>query len=239
MRSLSSARLDESTPAGHLLDLLPLAEDLPDLRTYRRGVGLWRVLYRGGWTMTSCRRGRTLHRLARIVEGEGVPGALVDCGVWNGGSTVLLSAGAPTRPAWAFDSFEGLPEPGDHDGPDSAGWQGECHGSEAKLREGFARFADPARLHIARGWFADTLPAVGEQVGAVAVLHADGDWYESVRLTLETFYPRLSVGGFAVIDDYWHWEGARGATDEYRREHGIEEPLVRVDYTGVYWRRRA
>jgi O-methyltransferase len=223
---------------GKFVDLVPRLHELSDLSAYRHGAGLWRVLERGGWTMTSCRRGRTLYRLARQVEATGVPGALVDCGVWNGGSTILLSAGAPSRPAWAFDSFQGLPEPGREDPPESAGWTGECLGSEARLREGFRRFADPERLHVAAGWFDHTFPTSAADVGDVAVLHADGDWYESVQLTLETFYPRVSVGGYVVIDDYGWWEGARRATDKFRREHQITEPLVRVDYTGAYWQRR-
>jgi O-methyltransferase len=236
-RSRAGAFFSYDGAGGKIVDLVPRPHELMELRAYRHGAGLWRVLHRGQWTMTSCRRGRTLYRLARRIEADDVPGALVDCGVWNGGSTILLSAGAPSRPAWAFDSFEGLPEPGSQDPPESADWVGECLGSEARLREGFRRFGNPARLHVVAGWFSDTFPARAAEVGDVAVLHADGDWYESVRLTLETFYPRVSVGGYVVIDDYGWWEGARRATDDFRREHGITEPLVRVDYTGVYWRR--
>ena len=71
----------------------------------------------------------------------------------------------------------------------------------------------------------------------MAVLHCDGDWYDSVLLTLETFYPKVSPGGFVVIDDYGHWVGAREATDEFRRRLEIDAPLHRVDYTGRFWRK--
>ena len=67
------------------------------------------------------------------------------------------------------------------------------------------------------------------------MLHADGDFYDSVRLTLETFFPQLSSGGYVVIDDYDGFKGAQRATDEYRGKHRIEVPMRRVDYTGVYW----
>jgi O-methyltransferase len=70
------------------------------------------------------------------------------------------------------------------------------------------------------------------------VLHADGDFYDSVRLTLETFYPKVVSGGYVVIDDYGGFVGARRATDEFRREHAVGEPLGRIDYTGVYWCKR-
>lgn len=225
------------TGTGSLWDLVPRADELRDPSRYVSGLSLHWRLYRGGWTMTSSRRGRALHRLAAAAERDGVPGALVDCGVWNGGSTVLLSAAAPSREVWAFDSFEGLPDPGPLDGSESADWTGECHGSEARLRDGFRRFASPERLHVVRGWFEDTFPTAADDVGTVAVLHCDGDWYESVRLTLETFYPRIPSGGYVVVDDYGHWIGARRATDEFRKAVGDEARLVRSDYTGVWWRK--
>ena len=186
--------------------------------------------------MLSSRRGRALHRLAATVERDRVPGALVDCGAWNGGSTVLLAAGAPSRDVWAFDSFEGLPEPGPLDGALSVGRGATLRGSEERLRAAVARYADRARLHVAKGWFADTFPVHAGRIDAVAVLHVDGDWYESVELTLETFHAKVPAGGFVVVDDYGHWEGARRATDEFRRAHGITAPLVKIDYTGRYWR---
>jgi O-methyltransferase len=187
--------------------------------------------------MISSRRARALQRVARRIVRDGVPGALVDCGVWNGGSTILLSDAAPEREVWAFDSFEGLPEPGPLDGPDSAGWRGECLGAEAKLRDGFRRYASEERLHVAKGWFDQAFPEHADEVGAVAVLHADGDWYESVLLTLRTFYPRLSPGGYVVIDDYGAWPGATRAVDEFRREVGETSPMIAADFTGRYWRK--
>ena len=77
----------------------------------------------------------------------------------------------------------------------------------------------------------------GRAIGRVAVLHCDGDWYESVRLTLSTFYPQVSPGGYVVSDDYGAWSGARQATDEYRREAGVSAPLSPVDHTGRFWRK--
>jgi O-methyltransferase len=218
-------------------DKLPRGEELRDLGAYRRGRRLYRELFEGGWTMLGPRRGRMLHRLAAEADRDGVAGALVDCGVWNGGSTILLSAGAPEREVWAFDSFAGLPEPRELDGRESEGLGGELVGSEQKLREGFERFADPARLHVRPGWFEDTLEAAAGEIGRVAVLHCDGDWYDSVLLTLEVMYPLVSPGGFVVIDDYGTFPGARRATDDYRRRVGDAAPLRRIDHTGRYWRK--
>jgi hypothetical protein len=139
---------------------------------------------------------------------------------------------------WAFDSFEGLPEADAAlDGDEAQDWTGECLGAEDKLREGFRRFAQPERLHVVKGWFEDTFPDAVADVGRVALLHADGDWYESVKLTLETFYDRIAPGGYVVLDDYGHWIGAKRATDEFRAARGITAPLVKVDYAGRYWRK--
>jgi O-methyltransferase len=220
-------------------DLLPSLGELPALGRYRRSHGLYRRLRAGGWTMLGPRRGRTLFRLADEVERAGVPGALVDCGVWNGGSSILLAAGAPSRELWAFDSFAGLPEPdAASDGAEAAGMGGDLVGSEEKLRDGFARFAGGVqRLHVRAGWFEDTLRPAAAEIGPVAVLHCDGDWYESVRLTLEVMYPLVSPGGFVVIDDYGTFPGAQRATDEYRSTVGDAAPLRRIDHTGRYWRR--
>ena len=188
--------------------------------------------------MLTRRRGRALYRLAAEVVERGVPGALVDCGVWNGGSTALLSAGAPGRQVWAFDSFAGLPQPGPKDEEsETAGRAGDLSTSEQRLREAFARFGHPERLRVRKGWFEETFPRAREEVGPVALVHCDGDWYDSIRLTLETFYPKLSPGGFVVVDDYGHFAGARRATDDFRSERRISAPLVAVDGPAVYWRK--
>jgi O-methyltransferase len=218
-------------------DAAPRPSEVSDLETYRRGREAHRRLYLEGYTMLGSRRGRALHRLAGKVVRNRVPGALVDCGVWNGGSTILMALGAPDRDLWAFDSFAGLPEPSEVDGRRSFQYAGDCVGSEVRLKEGMARYADASRLHVRPGWFEDTLREATRDVRRVALLHCDGDWYDSVRLTLETFYPLVNPGGYVVIDDYGTWPGARRATDEYRRAVGDRSRLRRIDHTGRYWRK--
>lgn len=225
---------------GSPWDLLPRRHELRRPTQYLDGLRAHHRLLREGYTMISSRRGRALTRLARDLDPRGIPGAIVDCGVWNGGSTILLSRAAPQREIWAFDSFEGLPEADlELDGREAKDWTGECLGAEDKLRAGFSRYANPERLHVVKGWFEDTFRHAVEDVGTVALLHADGDWYDSVKLTLETFYDRIAPGGLVVLDDYGHWIGAQRATDEFRRERGITAPLVRIDYAGRYWRKPA
>jgi hypothetical protein len=104
------------------------------------------------------------------------------------------------------------------DGRESEGLAGELVGSEHKLREGFERFGNPARLHVRAGWFDDTLSPAAREIGAVAILHCDGDWFESVLLTLEVMYPLVSPG-------------------EYRLGVGETASLRRIDRSGRYWRK--
>jgi hypothetical protein len=219
-------------------DLAPTRTELRRPLIYLRGFAVWVQVRQQGFTMVGCRRGRTLYRLAAQVERDGVPGALVDCGVWNGGSTVLLAAAAGERTVWAFDSFEGLPQPGDMDGDAAASWEGSCVGREENVIEAFRRFAQPQQLRVVKGWFDDTLPWNAQAIGAIAVLHADGDWYESVRVTLESLYDSISPGGYVVVDDYSVWSGARQAVDEFRADRAIKAPLRRAQ-ASAFWRKQA
>ncbi len=224
-------------PRWLLDDLAPTRAEIGRPWQYAHSVLLWTRIRQRGYTMLGCRRGRTLFRLAREVDRRSIPGALVDCGVWNGGSTALLSAGAPSREVYAFDSFEGLPAPDEQvDGEHTVDREGWCLGVEDNVRDALRRFGSPQRLHIVKGWFEDTFPREVGSVGPIAVLHADGDWYLSVRLTLETFYDRISPGGFVVVDDYGVWSGARKAVDEFRIARSIKEPLTTVE-AAAYWRK--
>jgi O-methyltransferase len=224
-------------PLGALYDVAPSTHELGELHEYRRAAGLWRHLRAGGYTMIGSRRARALRRMARACDQDKVPGVFVDCGCFNGGSSVMMSSGAPSREVWAFDSFEGLPEAGPRDPDHAHDLVGELVASERTVHEAFLRFASPERLHVVKGWFAETFPEAARTIEQVAILHADGDWYESVRLTLETFEPKVSPGGFVVIDDYGWWEGAKEATHEYGASRDTDASLVEVDGTGVYWRK--
>jgi O-methyltransferase len=221
-------------PRWLLGDLAPMRAELLRPLIFLRGLSLWLTVRQQGFTMVGCRRGRTLFRLAAEVERMKVPGTLVDCGVWNGGSTALLAAAAPSRQVWAFDSFEGLPKPGQEDGDEAPPYEASCLGREENVRAAFRRFARPDQLRIVKGWFDATLPAHAATVAPIAVLHADGDWYASIMVTLESLYDSISPGGYVVVDDYSSWSGARRAVDDFRAARGIRAPLQRAE-ASVYW----
>jgi len=172
----------------------------------------------------------TLFRLARSVVRDEVPGDIIECGVATGGTAALMAVAArhSRKQLWLYDSFEGLPPAEAVDGRHAGRYTGACRGSMDDVRATLARMhVDLERVHLVKGWFEDTLPRA--QVTQIALLHIDGDWYRSVRTTLEALYDRVAPGGYVVIDDYGYWPGCRIATDEFLRERGIRVQLVRVN----------
>jgi SAM-dependent methyltransferase len=168
-------------------------------------------------------------------------GALVECGSWNGGSAALLASAAyrPGRHVWLFDSWEGMPEPSENDGGRALGKYKQlagnfCVGDMSRVSGAFwqAGVIDNT-LHIRKGWFQDTLPLAAREIGKIALLHIDADWYDSVAICLRVLYPQVKKGGLVIIDDYGHWPGCRLAVDEYFSKAPVD--LLSVDYTSRYF----
>jgi O-methyltransferase len=196
-------------------------------------------------TMIGLDRLENLERCVRDVLEQGVPGDLIETGVWRGGAAIFMRAllkayGDTTRTVWAADSFQGLPPPDAKRYPPDTG--DTLHTiaylavSEDEVRRNFARYGLlDEQVRFLPGWFRDTLPAA--PIDRLAVLRLDGDLYESTMVALEALYPKLSVGGYAIIDDYGALAACRQAVDDYRGREAITEPLVEIDWTGVFWRR--
>ena len=181
-----------------------------------------------------------------VIEAK-VPGAIVECGVWKGGSMMaaaltLNRLGIRDRDLYLFDTFEGLPEPGPEDvserGKSAVEEWRELDGKRpigewclATLEEVKANIElagyDPDRVHYVKGKVEETVPS--EAPDQIALLRLDTDWYESTRHEMEHLYPRLSRGGVLIIDDYGWWRGARKAVDEYLHANDIRLLLHRVD----------
>ena len=204
-------------------------------------------------TMVSFERLATLWSQVQYVDQHKIPGDLVECGVWRGGSAAMmalahLQAGSnASRQLHLFDSWQGLPEPiGALDGAHAVGWSGGADGGALKpvgrcvaaleeVRELFAKEIayPPELIHYHVGWFQETLP--GAQVGDIAILRLDGDWYESTRICLEHLYPRVVPGGIVILDDYGYWAGSRKATDEFIAQLSAPIMLHRIDVAGRYF----
>jgi O-methyltransferase len=195
-------------------------------------------------TMIGLKRLDNLQMCIENVIADGVPGDLIETGVWKGGSTifmrgVLRAYGETRRRVWVADSFEGLPPPNTHAYPEDAG---DIHFTIESLKISLDQVKDnfaaydllDEQVVFLKGWFSDTLPAA--PIDRLAVLRLDGDMYESTMVALKSLYPRLAVGGFVIVDDYCI-ASCRKAVTDFRREAGIADEIVDIDGTGVYWRR--
>ncbi len=243
------------SPGSPFASVADIAELKAELRT--RG---WRLTRRGGdaarrldgndWPPTAeTMVGRIrLHQVRKCVEtvlAEDVPGDLIETGVWRGGVTILMRGileawGDDTRSVWVADSFRGLPSPDIDQYPADAGHDlshvDALAVSADQVRAAFERYGLlDARVKLLEGWFSDTLPSA--PIEELAVLRLDGDLYESTMDALNALYPKLSVGGYVIVDDYGAWEPCRRAVDEFRDAHGISDEITQVDWTGIHWRR--
>jgi len=218
----------------------------PSRRSFRIAALIFRVKPR--YTMVTSRNLIALYDLMQDIERRHLPGAVVECGVWNGGSAAVIAKASidairpiSTRLYWLFDSFEGLPPPTAQDGAaeQQAYFAGWCKGDASLVREAFQRLALPLdRVNIVKGWFEDTLPLA--TVGEVALLHVDADWYDSVKLTLDTFYNRVTPGGYVMLDDYGYWQGCNRAVVDFFREQGIRNiSLTQTARGGAYFQKPA
>ncbi len=202
------------------------------------------------YTMTGKYALFALRRAVQYVAASGIPGDVVECGVWRGGSMMavartLVELGDTSRTLHLFDTFEGMPPPTDADrsaaGEAAADLlrQGEKGTSTVwayspldEVKRNVALAGYPAdRLTFVQGKVEDTLPAAAPD--RIALLRLDTDWYESTRHELVHLWPRLSVGGVLIIDDYGYWQGARRAVDEFVAERQLKLLLNRVDHTAV------
>ncbi|MDX0011493.1 hypothetical protein GOB19_00265 [Sinorhizobium meliloti] len=184
------------------------------------------------------------------INRRGIPGDLVECGVWSGGSIALMALWDlrqnSDRRYHAFDSFEGLPPPIPADNEvfesfTSGGqgsivsgnltWTGLCQGDGADtVRAFFSRVGVPQNrtvLHV--GWFQNTVPAATADIHSISILRIDGDWYDSTKTCLDHLYDLVSPGGLIIIDDYGTFSGCRKAVDEFREQRNIEASIEYID----------
>lgn len=183
--------------------------------------------------------------IASIIEDD-VPGDFIETGVWRGGACIFMRAnlaawGDTSRKVWVADSFEGLPKPDPARFPADKGDELFKLGGLAvgvdQVKHNFRRYGlldDQVEFLV--GWFKDTLPVA--PLGELALIRLDGDMYESTIQAIEVLYPKLSPGGFCIIDDFGsHVSQAQQAVHDYRKEHGITEEIIDIDGTGAFWRK--
>jgi macrocin-O-methyltransferase TylF-like protien len=192
------------------------------------------------------------HRMANVrqavetVVEEGVPGDLIETGVWRGGACIFMRAilqayGIRDRRVFVADSFAGLPPPDAQRYPADAGDPHHTYTPLAvpmeQVQANFAKYdLLDEQVVFLKGWFKDTLPQA--PIERLAVLRLDGDMYESTMDALSALYDKVSPGGFIIVDDY-ALAGCKQAVHDFRTARGAEEPMIAIDSISVYWRKPA
>ncbi|MFF5372885.1 TylF/MycF family methyltransferase [Streptomyces sp. NPDC013187] len=198
-------------------------------------------------TMIGIRRLENVEHCVKTALADGVPGDFIETGVWRGGTCIFMRAvlkahGVTDRRVWVADSFQGMPA------ADASTHAGDRELASDRYNDFMATDLPTVRRNFERydlldeqvrflpGWFRDTLPTA--PVDRLAVLRLDSDLYESTMDTLVHLYPKLSPGGFVIVDDY-HIPVCAEAVHDWRAEYGVTDPIQDIDGLGVYWRRAA
>jgi hypothetical protein len=217
-------------------------------------------------TMVGMQRLDNIQALVEDILARGVAGDLIETGVWRGGSTIFMRGilkahGVTDRSVWVADSFEGPPQPGDEGTERSFSsdeqrdaWRATIRKRPlsviimaAHLREGttyeavrehFERYGLlDDQVRFLRGWFRETLPTA--PIERLALLRLDGDLYDSTFVALQSLYPKLSAGGYVIVDDYGSFSECRRAVHDYLRASSEEVKLQPVDDEAVFWQKCA
>ena len=202
---------------------------------------------RDAHTMIGLKRLENIQTCAEQVIRDGIPGDFIETGVWRGGACIFMRAilkahNVTDRFVWVADSFEGLPSPNVEKFPeDDAAWLSTVDYLAVPIETVQANFSAYGLLDdqvkFLKGWFRDTLPSA--PVERLALLRLDGDMYESTTDALVNLYPKLSPGGYCIIDDYGAFYSCKKAVHDYREAHEIHEPVQEIDWGGVYWQKLA
>lgn len=200
-----------------------------------------------GETMIGLKRLDNVRYCVEKVIEDGVPGDIIETGVWRGGCSIfmrgiLAAHEVQDRVVWLADSFSGVPEPDTDRYPldefSKLHAQVGLAVSRGDVEANFKRYGLlDDQVRFLEGWFEETLPSLAGHEWAV--LRLDGDLYQSTMDALENLYPGLSPGGFCIVDDYGTYPACRQAVEDYRAKHHIDEDIIDVDGWGAYWRRGA
>jgi len=201
------------------------------------------------FTMTSIERLYSLYQAVNYIVDHKISGDFVECGVWKGGSSMMIALTLSkrndvSRSLFLYDTFEGMSEPTEMDKTFRGEYANEllrkqskedsnsvwCFASLKEVQHNMRSTAyPPDKVKFIVGKVEDTLNNTAPE--KIALLRLDTDWYESTRKELEVLYPKLNEkGGVLIVDDFGHWQGAKKAVQEYFQ---ASKPLLhRIDNTG-------
>ena len=203
-----------------------------------------------GWpthadTMIGLKRLENIEACMNTILQDNVPGEFMEAGVWRGGAGIFIRAilkekNIRNRNLWMADSFHGLPKPNPDQYPADKGDKlhqfKELAVSLEEVKYNFEKYnLLDDQVKFLKGWFKDTLPTA--PIDQLALLRIDADMYESTMDVLCNMYPKISAGGFVIIDDFGGLESCKQAVMDFRSSRNITETIKTIDWTGVYWRK--
>ncbi len=191
------------------------------------------------YSMTTEIRMYNLLQSLKQIKHKNIPGDYVECGVWRGGNIMLIkkfleNENIDDKKIYAFDTFEGMPEPDNNDfdisknisasvllsrnkkDKESHLW-GVCSLEEVK-KNLIKNLKDMNNIYFIEGKVEETLDLKENIPEKISLLRLDTDWYSSTKKELEVLYEKVSPGGVIIIDDYGHWGGAKKAVDEFFKD---------------------
>jgi len=196
-------------------------------------------------TMVGLKRLNNIQYCVQTVLTENVSGDFLEAGVWRGGASIFMRAlleahEVRDRRVFVADSFAGLPIPNEDayplDSGDTHHKQTFLAVSRSEVEANFRNYGLlDTQVVFLEGWFKDTLPEA--PIETLAVLRLDGDMYESTMDVLNALYSKLSIGGFCIVDDYSNLSPCKEAVLDFRKANSITDPIIQIDWTGVYWRK--
>lgn len=225
-----------------------LITQMPELMEARIQDAEFQGLYRKiqPFTMVGEARLYSLFSLAKQICKKDIPGHFVECSVAAGGSSAMLATvikhySKRPRIHYAFDTFNGMPEPTEYDRHQGkmanlTGWgTGTCAAPESSLCNVSEALGVSYLIRIVKGCFERTLPAMKQEIGQISLLHMDADWYSSSKDVLNNLYDQIIPGGVIQVDDYGFWEGCRKAIDEFEQRRCVYFKKNIIDNTGIWF----
>lgn len=194
-------------------------------------------------SMIGRKRMDNIHDCLNLIIENNIAGDLIECGVWQGGSTILMNGflkahDIKNRRVWVADSFEGLPKPSREEDKLMDVSKDVVPGLAVSLEQVKANFEKydllDDNIHFLKGWFKDTLHQAPIQ--KLALLRLDGDLYESTMDILNALYTKVVSGGFIIVDDYELTPCKKAITD-FRAQQQITDPIIPIDWMGIYWQK--
>jgi hypothetical protein len=196
-------------------------------------------------TMVGIKRLNNIEYLICEIIKSGIPGDLIETGVWRGGATIFMRAvlkayNITDKVVWVADSFKGLPKPDPEkysaDRDDTHHTKSELSISIEEVKQNFMNYdLLDDQVQFLQGWFKDTLPAA--PIKQLSLIRLDGDMYESTMDGLVHLYPKLAAGGYIIIDDWGAVPACKKAVVDFREQNQINDEIVVIDWGGVFWQK--